>query len=86
MTGGARSGTSCCLGPRSAAEAGQRQAASAPLLIPHRVTALRVFRELAWFRVRGYGVWVKWGRGRDLHTTRKTAHYLGPLRWKALRP
>jgi hypothetical protein len=53
---------------------------------PHRVTALRVFRELAWFRVRGYGLWVKWGRGRDLHATRMTARYLGRVRWKILRP
>lgn len=53
---------------------------------PHRVTALYVHRELAWFRVRGYGLWVKWGSAPDLHVTRKTAHYLGRLRWKVLRP
>jgi hypothetical protein len=50
------------------------------------VTALRVSRELAWFRIRGYGLWVKWGRRHDLYTTRKTAHYAGRLRWKVLRP
>lgn len=55
-------------------------------MAPDRVTALRIFRELAWFRVRGYGLWLKWGSAPDLHVTRKTAHYVGPLRWKALRP
>lgn len=50
------------------------------------VTAVQVTRNLAWFRVRGYGLWLKWGRGRDLFTTRKRAHYAGRLRWKVLRP
>lgn len=57
-----------------------------PVPAPHRVTAIRVYRELGWFRVRGYGLWVKWGRRPDLSTTRKRAHYLGRLRWKILRP
>ena len=87
QTGGARSGAFCRLDPpgrrgsRATSPGGAR-----PSFPPHRVTGLRVVRELAWFRVRGYGLWVKWGSGRDLHTTRKTAHYLGPLRWKILSP
>lgn len=52
----------------------------------HRYTALRVHRELAWFRLRGHGLWVKWGRRPDLHCTRRDAHYLGRLRWKVLAP
>ena len=44
-----------------------------------------VSRDLAWFRVCGYGLWFKWGRGTDLFTTRKHAHYMGRLRWKVLR-
>lgn len=53
---------------------------------PGRVTALRIHRNLVWFRIHGYGLWLKWGCGRDLYTTRRTAHYLGRLRWKTLRP
>jgi hypothetical protein len=45
----------------------------------------KVTRELAWFRVRSRGLWLKWGRSRDLFTTRKAAHYAGRLRWKVLR-
>jgi hypothetical protein len=52
----------------------------------HGVTALRVYRDLAWFRIRGYGLWLRWGRSPDLHITRTTAHYAGRLRWKVLRP
>lgn len=52
----------------------------------HRVTAIRVYRELAWFRVRGYGLWLAWGSHRDLFTTRKAAHYAGRFRWKVLTP
>jgi hypothetical protein len=43
-------------------------------------------RRLAWFRIAGYGLWLKWGRERDLFTTRRTAHYIGRFRWKVLRP
>lgn len=50
------------------------------------ITAVRLARDLTWFRIRGYGLWLKWGRGPDLFTTRRTAHYLGRLRWKVLRP
>ena len=52
-----------------------------------RITAIRATRELAWFRVRGYGIWLAWSkRRRDLFSTRQTAHYCGQFRWKALRP
>jgi len=51
-----------------------------------RVTGFNVTRELAWFRIRGHGLWVKWGDRADLFTTRKYAHYIGRLRWKVLRP
>lgn len=50
------------------------------------ITDLRITRGLAWFRVRGHGLWVKWSPGSDLFTTRKTAHYTGRLRWKVLHP
>ena len=53
---------------------------------PSRITALRVHRSLAWFRIHGYGLWLKWGRSPDLYTTKRTAHYVGRLRWKVLRP
>jgi len=52
----------------------------------NRVTGAYASRRLAWFRVHGYGLWAKWGRGHDLHSTRKTAHYIGRLRWRVLRP
>ena len=50
------------------------------------MTGRYISRDLAWFRIAGYGLWVKWDRGPDLFSTRKTAHYLGRLRWKALTP
>ena len=50
------------------------------------ITALRVYHGLAWFRVRGYGLWVAWGGTCDLHIVRKTAHYAGRFRWRVLRP
>ena len=43
-------------------------------------------RELAWFRIAGWGLWVKWGRSPDVFTTRMYAHYVGRFRWKVLRP
>ena len=86
MTGGARSRAFCRFDRRQARKPSDVTRLARPSIPPHRVTALRAFPELAWFRALGYGLWVKWGRGRDLHTTRKTAHYLGPLRWKALTP
>ncbi len=51
-----------------------------------RDTAIYISRDLAWFRVLGYGLWVKWGAGRDLFSTRKNAHYAGRFRWKGLTP
>lgn len=53
---------------------------------PSRVTVLRIHRHVAWFRIHGYGLWLKWGDGRDLYSTRRTARYVGRLRWKTLRP
>lgn len=53
---------------------------------PVRITTACLTCDLAWFRVNGYGLWVKWGSRPDLHATRKHAHYAGPLRWKVLRP
>ena len=50
------------------------------------MTGARIYRDVAWFRICGYGLWVGWGRSRDLHFTRKHAHYWGRFRWKALRP
>ena len=50
------------------------------------MTGRYISRDLAWFRIRGYGLWLKWGSRADLFTTRKHAHYLGRFRWKALRP
>jgi hypothetical protein len=50
------------------------------------IASLQVTRNLAWFRVGGYGLWVKWGRSADLYSTRLNAHYAGRLRWKVLRP
>jgi hypothetical protein len=47
---------------------------------------MRVTRDLAWFRIGGYGLWLKWGSSPDLFTTRKHAHYVGRFRWKPLRP
>jgi hypothetical protein len=49
-------------------------------------TALRARYGLMWFRVLGHGLWVKWDRSPDLYTVRMTAHYLGRVRWRVLRP
>ena len=46
----------------------------------------QVTRDLAWFRIAGWGLWVKWGRTPDVFTTRMYAHYVGRFRWKVLRP
>jgi hypothetical protein len=51
-----------------------------------RITGADASRDLAWFRIAGYGLWLKWGSGRDLHVTRTKAHYMGRLRWRVLRP
>jgi hypothetical protein len=56
-----------------------------PVDVRH-ITGLQACRDLAWFRVHGYGLWVKWGRSADLYSTRQSAHYAGRLRWKMLRP
>ena len=56
-----------------------------PVKPPTEVTAVHVSRRLAWFRVCGWGLWVKWSSDPDLFTTRQQAHYAGRFRWKALR-
>lgn len=59
------------------------------LSVSDRFTTARFNRDLAWLRIRGYGLWVKWSRdpeAPDLFGTRNRAHYIGRLRWKALRP
>ena len=54
--------------------------------MPDRVVHARVTRNLAWFRVAGWGLWVKWGRDPDVYTVRLHAHRIGRVRWKVLRP
>jgi hypothetical protein len=49
-------------------------------------TGIYTSRNLAWFRVRGWGLWLKRGPGHDLHDVRERSHYLGRLRWRVLRP
>ena len=51
-----------------------------------RITAARFYRNVTWFRIAGYGLWLKWGSAPDLHIVRKTAHYAGRFRWRALKP